>query len=266
MYWEIFCNEERNVVFLSEHIVFSEIEIRISHQIPQESLQCRRDTEVIWLEPLKYTIFPLQLCSFQILCAPLCASFQQLWHNEKSNIYLITLVMWSWQRRIGLLFCCHFWPLFSAVCWRGQARVWGQLPLCPILPSCPNFCCLSLWNGPLTWERRIGSSAQQVPAPWKPLFSPQNIPFCSFEDLSLCKASITRPRAQRDKAAFLPYPWLIKKLLSKNMLQDKKKWHTEERPEGEARSRSFPGNIRESTGAVGGREARPSMKMDYNSD
>lgn len=156
----------------------------------------------IWLEPVKYTIFPLQLCSFQILCAPLCASFQQLWHNEKSNIYLITLVMWSWQRRVGLLFCCHFWMLFSVVCWRGQARVWGQLPLCPILPSCPNFCCLSLWNSPLTWEQRIGSSAQQVPAPWKPLFSPQNIPFCSFEDLSLCKASITRPRVQPWQSRF----------------------------------------------------------------
>lgn len=147
-------------------------------------------------------IFPLQLCSFQILCAPLCVSFQQLWHNEKSNIYLITLVMWSWQRRIGLLFCCHFWPLFSAVCWRGQAWGWGQLPLCPILPSCPNFCCLSLWNGPLTWEQRIGSSEQQVPAPWKPLFSPQNIPFCSFEDLSLCKASITWPRTQPWQSRF----------------------------------------------------------------
>lgn len=50
------------------------------------------------------------------------------------------------------------------------------------------------------------------------------------------------------------------------MLQDKKKWHMEERAEGEARSRSFPGNIRASRGAVGGRGARSTMKMDYNGD
>lgn len=50
----------------------------------------------------------------------------------------------------------------------------------PSFPSSSNFCCLVLWNLGLTQDQRMVIHVQQVPVPWKPPFSPQNIPFYPF--------------------------------------------------------------------------------------
>lgn len=50
----------------------------------------------------------------------------------------------------------------------------------PSVPSSPNFCCPALWNLNLMQNQRMVIHVQQVPVPWKPPFSPQNIPFYPF--------------------------------------------------------------------------------------
>lgn len=47
-------------------------------------------------------------------------------------------------------------------------------------PSSSNFCCPVLWNLGLTQDQRMVIHVQQVPVPWKPPFSPKNIPFYPF--------------------------------------------------------------------------------------
>lgn len=134
--------------------------------------------------------------------------------------------MRSWQRREGPPFCCHFWLLFSSACWREGHWAEGQLPLHPTLPSCPNFCRPSLWNAALTWERRMVSDVQQVAAPWKPLFSLQNIPFWPFWGaVSAQSEHHTTPGPAVTKPIFcLVLDWL-KNFLAKPCNETKKVTH-----------------------------------------
>ncbi len=175
--------------------------------------------------------------------------------------------MQSWQRREGPPFCCHFSALFSTACWREGHRAEGQLPLHPTLPSCPNFCHPSLWNLALTWERRMVSDVQQVPAPWKPIFSSQNIPFWLFWGaVTVQSEHHTTPRLAVTKPIFcLELDWL-KNFLAKPC-NETKKWHMEERAGGELLSHCFPGNMtKKRRGSGGGAEVSESMKTDHNCD
>lgn len=89
-----------------------------------------------------------------------------------------TLAHAYWRYLAGPFLCFHFWPLFF-LSPQENTELGGYLRS-PSFPSPSNFCCPVLWNPGLMQDQRMVIHVQQVPVPWKPQFSPQNIPFYPF--------------------------------------------------------------------------------------
>lgn len=114
----------------------------------------------------------------------LCAVF----HSASLRLFKHTakwrtdhLLMNIWRHLVGPFSCCHFWLLFFFFPRREQSQgLEGSYLHSPAVPSSSNFCCPVFWNLSLMQNQRMVSHVQQVPVPWKPPFSPQNIPFYPF--------------------------------------------------------------------------------------
>lgn len=139
--------------------------------------------------------------------------FEWPWHNEKLNIYLMTLLMHIWQHLVGPLFWAVTSPSYSPRrgASGGSGAASSTVQPYPAVRSSTHFGCPSLWNQAYAglWNgEQCATSAGAMETP----VSPPKFSFLSL--LRTChwpKQASHDPGPGRDKAYFLPPNWLIKK-------------------------------------------------------